>query len=593
MRRSTGWAWTLACGSVGVACLVVATADARGGLLVRLAENVQRGPGLSAITVRALEQLRWWLVAVGSWAVVAGVAGVLPRAVPAPDITPRLLELWPAGVAIGMAAWTLPLGFVSDDYLWLFAWHKTGLGVLAPAAGSPHYIPLGLLLCNLPHAVFGLTPLPYRVLTLVLHGGVCALVARAARLSGLGPTLAIGAGVLCATTSLAYEPVLWATGQFYLWPGVLTAWVLTVLLRPPEEISPRLAWSAGIAAALAGFVIEQAAALALFTFLWALFRPGARLSRDVRLPLAVFPLAGGLALVALRAGTRPPADAFVGVAQVARNVCHLLGGMAVFNSPAGHMLGGWLGTSPPLAACALVLFIAGCGLLWRYAGPTGRTLLGAWLVLWLPALAFAPQSSRYWYLPAIPASIGIARLLAALEGWLAARGFGRPQTVTGAAILAWAVLGVLAMVLRVPDWRLAERTARNVEHGLAEAMVEATRLQGLDDLAPQEDTPARVQRSLWVMAFDVPDGVGTDLWPAYVWLNGLREALAFRFPGWEGELTLLEGPHRPWPRPYLADHDTTLELPLWHYPVWTIFMVYDSTTHGVRQLEQNDLAPRT
>lgn len=517
-------------GFVGGALVLLAVADAQGGWLVAAAEALRGSAGVSAITLRALWLLRVWLATVGVWSLSIEV--VRRRAWAPPRLSGGPLWVWPAAVTIGLLGWTLPLGFLGDDFLWLDAWRREGLGVLRPMPGSPHYIPLGMLLCNLPHMVFGDSALPYRIVTIVLHGVGAGCVARAAHAGGLRPGLAAGAGMVFAATALAYEPLLWATGQFYLWAGVIVAAVCIVVQRGPERVSVRAAWCVAVAAAAAGFIIEQAAGLGLFLLVWSTVGEGRRCERRARIPLVLGPVVGTLALISLRAGTRAPTDALVSGAQVLRNIDHVLGGMLIANSPAGHMLGGWIGAHPVLRVAGAAVAGLAIGWLWWRAGSPGRTLLLAWVALWLPALLFAPQTSRYWYLPAIPASIGVMHLLAAFEARVKPAVPGGLWPVGAGAVAGWVLLGAVAMGVRAPDWRTAHAVARAVERDMVDTV---------------RGWPT-VER---LVAADVPDGVGTGLWPAYVFNNGLAEALDRRLRAldirWEGTVVMREGPHRPWP----------------------------------------------
>ncbi len=512
-----------------------ALVDVRAEWLRVLAEYVRGDAGLSLISLRALWLVRVWCAGVGAWCVWIEFARRRAWSVPAGPPVP--LGVWPAAVAVGLLAWTLPLGFLGDDFLWLEAWAQDGAAVVRPEPGAPHYIPLGLLLCNVPHALFGMTPLPYRLVTVALHAGAAWVVAQGALASGLRPGLAVGAGMVFASTALAYEPLLWATGQFYLWAGLLTAVVLAAILRGADRLSVPAAWGVGVGAAAAGFIIEQAAGLTLFVLLWAAVGGGRRCERAVRAPLLALPMAGAIILVLLRAGTRSPADALASGEQVARTLNQVLGGMLLANSPAGHMLGGWVGTHAVLRVFGAAVTAAAVAFLWRRSGQVGRTLLSAWVVLWLPALLFAPQSSRYWYLPAVPASIGGMHLLGAFEAWLEPAARGGTWPVGAGAVAVWVLLGAVAMGLRVPDWREANALARAVERDVALAVT-------------QQPHTRRV------VVAGAPDGVGTDLWPAYVFNNGLaaatRRLLRRDGTAWDGAVEMLDGPQRPWPGAYTA-----------------------------------------
>ena len=126
---------------------------------------------------------------------------------------------------------------------------------------------------------------------------------------------------------------------------------------------------------------------------------------------------------------------------------------------------------------------------------------------------------------------------------------------------------------RVPDWREADAVARAVERDMVAALA----------AGPHADR---------VVVAGVPDGVGTDLWPAYVFNNGLREAAGRRLRAagvaWDGEVELVEGPQRPWPLAYTAAGGPALPAAALDSAAatpGTLVLVYDGERPGLNPWE--------
>ena len=143
--------------------------------------------------------------------------------------------------------------------------------------------------------------------------------------------------------------------------------------------------------------------------------------------------------------------------------------------------------------------------------------------------------------------------------------------IAAGALVCWLALGLVAMGARIPDWRAGSALARAVEAEVAAALV------------------ARPETARVVVA-GVPDGVGTGLWPAYAFNNGLTEAVRFRLRArgldWRGLAEPWAGPARPWPLAYTAAGGPALPveaLDAAARETGTLVFAYDPATRRVRR----------
>ena len=110
------------------------------------------------------------------------------------------------------------------------------------------------------HALFGLNPLPYHVVNLVLHLTSAALVAAIGVQIGLRRGGSLMAGLLFAATPIAFTPTHWASGAGEILATVLSLGAFWLWLVGRERGSTPLLW-AGALTGLAAVLTKESAVL--------------------------------------------------------------------------------------------------------------------------------------------------------------------------------------------------------------------------------------------------------------------------------------------------------------------------------------------
>lgn len=200
-----------------------------------------------------------------------------------------------AGLASGFTNWDDPSYLIynplTEDPL-----AEGAFGLLAtPSLGYP--LPVTMIGYWAQRQLFGLDPLAFHAVSLVLHIGVAVLVAALARRLGSGDGAAALLASLFAVHPLTVEPVVWVTGQKDL---LMTLFLLAALVVRAHRGGERPARAAATAALIALALLSKpsgvCAPVLLFAVDWSLGR-----SPRAQLPLyaavvAFAAIVAGLAL---------------------------------------------------------------------------------------------------------------------------------------------------------------------------------------------------------------------------------------------------------------------------------------------------------
>lgn len=417
----------------------------------------------------------------------------------------------------------LDLGFLSDDWYFLRRAALRSLPELFRLRLDPtdpqsyHYVPLGEALFWLEYRLFGLDARFWHAVNLGLH----ALNAWLAYLLwvrvGLERGLAMPAAALFAVHFFHYESVLFVSGLYYLLAAALLLGALlcfSAFLR-----SGGAARYAGYTCCAAGALLTIEAgmvAMALAGLLDLMLARRAAEPWRTGLAHAVRHQLPALALFAVYVGGRSLAprtsmNPFVPLKALGTCVYSLFGLMS-FNLPPLYEL---FFEHKRLALVGVIVLMA---LVWWRAGCVARFSLAGFVVSYLPHYFLSGFETRYFYIPSLFGGLFLVSLAAAWVTSPAAR-----ARTAWALVAASTVAGVPYRTERLREWQAsADVTART----LAAACPALSRA-----------TP-RVNRLLVV---DAPDSFGR-LWgpsfPAYVFRNGLSEALGFCLGRPEDELRL-------------------------------------------------------
>jgi hypothetical protein len=408
---------------------------------------------------------------------------------------------WALVPVLAVAAYVtaLRVGFLADDWLLLAGARVSKLNLQAafnPNPDWPFYRPVGSLLTwQLGGQLWGLDPLPYHLLSLLLHAGVALVfgvwVAEITSRHALGWL----AGALFAVFPLHIEAVGWVAAQWDLWAalfGFLGLWFFTRWWRRREHrrfyILAVLFYGLGvfskeslitflpIFAATAWFVTPRLDARAWRTLALSMLPFCALLSLNVALRLATWGAVGGYPDLK----TDFPNFFWEGFTS----------GLRLIIAPVNITI---LGNATAQVVGALSSMALLAGLAW-YGRRHARLLLlaGAWLVLTLlPVLNLAftlrpvdLQQNRFLYLPAAGYVLGVAVLLHAAITDARGRWKQMALAVVGALILA----GVAACWVHLRPWHTATVQAEELGDELLRAV-------------PSEPRP---QQMVWYVE-DVPD----------------------------------------------------------------------------------------
>lgn len=155
---------------------------------------------------------------------------------------------------------SLPIGFFADDADWLYQAQRIVRGEAAFLEPVGRFRPLFALWFAGEYELFGLSPLPYHLVALVLHGLVTALVFWAGRCLaqrfGLSSFFPVYAAALFFFASTHYQPILWPAYQQDLLMTVLVLGSFLLVADANRLCRWRLAASAGLFLASLG-VKEQ------------------------------------------------------------------------------------------------------------------------------------------------------------------------------------------------------------------------------------------------------------------------------------------------------------------------------------------------
>jgi len=362
-----------------------------------------------------------------------------------------LLRLAPyAALAIVMLAvyWrVLRFPFIQDDWGWLYSFETERpaalLASILHVKGVLFYRPLAEIYLYLMYRVFGLNPVPFHAVALLVHFGAACLVAAIVKLLVRDRVMAWAAAFVYAlAVSVVFESLLWAVGIFDL--GAVFFFLLSLYLfmrgRP---------W-ASAAVYLAACLFKETAIVLPFVLLaYALVvdRPKrvalVSYARSRLLPVAIaFAAIAVVKLMGKKPLSLPISDPYavrltgshVGILLSKYVFCHLQSfcfrgaikssvfPIALWCLGSGLALGGWLVSRRPRDAAAVRAY---------------PFLLIWWLVALLPTLFLPNHAYRYYAIYALPAFIPL--VLLALRTIVAASGLGRRPArafVVVAAVLA-------------------------------------------------------------------------------------------------------------------------------------------------------------
>lgn len=227
-------------------------------------------------------------------------------------------------LAIAAYATVLRIGFLSDDFIFLYNSRESGLdlGVFVP---EPHwylYRPLGVVLVGqLGWQLWGYDPVGYHLVGLLLHAGSSLLLGLLAAEISLRRALGWLAGALFAVFPLHLEAVGWMSAQWDAWSvlfALASLWFFIIWWRRGNSISRRPVYLlfAALLYCLAIFTKENLLSF-IVIFPVAAYTMNSRSdeasrfnSRDwQRLVLALIPL---IAVLMLNIGIRLSAWGFIG-----------------------------------------------------------------------------------------------------------------------------------------------------------------------------------------------------------------------------------------------------------------------------------------
>lgn len=421
------------------------------------------------------------------------------------------------------------LGLVSDDFCLLS--FENGLTLLVPLKHLHRYSPLGLVLINLIKALFGLNPLPYHIVAVVLHAiNVCLVFLLGSRLTGHREIGALGA-LLFVAFRFNYEAFYWVSAAIFYEP--MTALFLSACLAflssgstgSTKSSSRRL--TVGILVLFALAILFHESALALLPTLMVLdvvrekgpvvkglFRTIVTRS-SLYIPGVLIALLFIMIKLFFTAGlTVEPMPVSSRLTDLVLANYRVLSPTDVAIQPLTSMLKQSENLGGVLAGCLVVVGSLALFLTNRFVR-YGQLLL----VLQMNMLSFVLLSTiqaRYLYLPGIFASLIVGTflfdVLMAAPKWLD----GFPSTFPARAkrILTFGTL-LLAFIVpqyhyvnsRLDEWKRASTTAGTV---ITESV---SIIQSLNP-SPRE-----------ILFVNLPDGIPGAPWSAYIFRLGYDYAL--------------------------------------------------------------------
>jgi hypothetical protein len=365
-------------------------------------------------------------------------------------------------LAIIAYAPALSVGFLSDDWALLLRAKEAGIdpSALIPNPYWPSYRPFGVFVTwQLGWQLFGANPLPYHLLSLLLHASTALALALWAATVTSKHWLGWLAGVAFAVFPLHMEAVAWTAAQWDMWAalfGILSLMTFARWWRDPSRWGPYIA-------SLVFFTLGIFSKESLLAFLpllavsaWLLEPP--RLLRDwLKLAISLAPFAAVLFLnVFMRLAFLGRLGGYVETRADVGNFfwSNFAAFLRALLSPLAELtMGG--PASQIVGAAASLLILSG---LIFFGRDQRRFLIGAllWIVLAvvpvlnLPPNALDLQQNRLLYLPAA----GYCAFLAALayEAVRAADKW-RPFALSAAALAL--IMGTAASWAQLAPWHTA------------------------------------------------------------------------------------------------------------------------------------------
>ena len=332
---------------------------------------------------------------------------------------PLLLLLGVLALALVVHGRALGTYFAQDDITFLLRAARH-----LPHPGLARSLSAGLAIAG-EHAVFGLSPVGYHAVNLLLHGlntlGVWALALALTRRH----RAALLAAVLFGTSSIAFTPLHWVTGIVELLAAACLLGATLVHRRPgPPGTSRVLTTTLLVVAAL---LSKETAIPWVAVMVFADTMSGRDRSRARALILPGVLTAGFVAWL-LATGIAPDA-ARGGAYAMSLSPAFLGANLATY---VAWSVAAWNAVPDAIAAAdpeAWRLALPACVVLWLAAGglPEGRRApvrIGAawWLAFLLPVLPLAHHTYHYYlYVPWIGGSIALAALVTGIADRLGAR----------------------------------------------------------------------------------------------------------------------------------------------------------------------------
>jgi protein O-mannosyl-transferase len=370
-------------------------------------------------------------------------------------------------LALALYAPSLRGPFISDDWLYLERNEAVQLPALdalrlvltEPYFGVGNWSPAHQLLLLGEWKFFGDDPLPYRIVNVLLHVGVAAALAVAARRAGLAPGAALAAAGLFLVHPVAVEAVAWINQSKTLLAAGFSLLATERWLAHLQSPAPGRRAAVWILGALA--LLAKPAALPLVGILAVAIATHGRWRAGPLLDLA--PLAVltafvlSLNLAAQRAhggvapwfGGSPEATARVVPWLLWRYVRLVVWPVDLVHGVHPAPVASWIAALPALAALAVAAALAAAACRARPC----RALGVAWFALMLlPVLQVVPMinlfADRYLYM-ALPGALAV---IADAGSGFARRG-GRSRRLGAAIALAGALAALSALTtLRARMW---------------------------------------------------------------------------------------------------------------------------------------------
>jgi hypothetical protein len=389
-----------------------------------------------------------------------------------PSPTMRNALFWPLLALTGLLAYLPALRsfFVKDDLILILSAQAAFPNLLIHSWPGGFFRPSAELLFAIQHALFGLHPLPYHLLSLAAHAAATLLLYRLfLRLLENRDLSRIGALVF-ALHPLHTESVSWISGQMSLFAGLCT---LLLLYEPGRGHSFRLAIPALIVTVGLGFYESYAAAPILWLFLYFYMPRIRQQSRPIHFTvtalLATLTISTYLywrfSVLGLRGGNYAVMPS---IETVLTNLLYylylLFGGSAVGGRILYYQPGQIFSTTnflqvfPPLLIATVVLLVAAGIRYARHRAQVANTSISretllpiVWLLIaLLPALILPERPRRLAY-----TSIPAFALLVAMSFSYLQQKIRNGMTFTRAGLLFYSMIMAVTLHARNQDWQTA------------------------------------------------------------------------------------------------------------------------------------------